>query len=136
MTFANPEYVVITYGTFDLFHFGHVELLRRARGLGTKLIVGCSTDSFNIRKGKRAVIPYEHRKHVLLSCRFVDEVFPEDSWDQKEEDIAKYNAKVFVMGDDWHGAFDSLKRLVQVVYLPRTINVSSSEIRRNLHEAS
>ncbi len=124
---------IITYGTFDLFHVGHVNLLRRLRGLGDRLVVGCSTDEFNAIKGKKSVIPYADRVAVLLACRYVDEVFPEENWDQKPADIVRFNADVFAMGDDWEGKFDSLSEYCQVVYLPRTKSVSSTEIRCAAH---
>jgi glycerol-3-phosphate cytidylyltransferase len=128
---------VITYGTFDLFHIGHVRLLRRLRDLGDRLVVGCSTDEFNALKGKKSLIPYCHRVDVLRSCRYVDEVFAENDWDQKRRDIQHFDAHIFAMGDDWVGKFDSLSDLCQVVYLPRTENISSTEIRqvvRSLYE--
>lgn len=124
---------VITYGTFDLFHIGHVNLLRRLRQLGDRLIVGCSTDEFNESKGKRAVVPFEHRIEILRSCRFVDEVFAEENWDQKKSDIMRMNADIFAMGSDWAGKFDELGSACKVVYLPRTENVSSTEIRELVH---
>jgi glycerol-3-phosphate cytidylyltransferase len=120
---------VITYGTFDLFHVGHVNLLRRLRALGDRLVIGCSTDRFNALKGKRAAIPYEHRVTILLACRHVDHVFPEEHWEQKRRDIVREGASIFAMGDDWAGKFDDLGDLCRVVYLPRTRDVSSSEIR-------
>lgn len=127
---------VITYGTFDLFHVGHVRLLRRLRDLGDRLVVGCSTDEFNALKGKRSIMPYAQRAEVLASCRHVDGVFPESAWEQKREDIARERATIFAMGDDWVGRFDELRDVVEVVYLPRTQDVSSTEIRelvRALH---
>ena len=120
---------VITYGTFDLFHVGHVRLLSRLRDLGDHLVVGLSTDEFNQIKGKKVVIPYEQRKEVLLSCRNVDGVFPERNWEQKEQDIMREKADVFAMGDDWAGKFDHLSDLVQVIYLPRTKDVSTTEVK-------
>lgn len=120
---------VLTYGTFDLFHAGHVRLLSRLRLLGDRLIVGCSTDEFNARKGKRSVIPYEQRVEVLQACRHVDAVFPEQDWAQKRDDILRHGAHIFAMGDDWAGKFDDLGDIAQVVYLPRTANVSSTELR-------
>lgn len=124
---------VITYGTFDLFHVGHVNLLKRARELGDRLVVAVSTDEFNLQeKGKTTIVPYEHRVKVLESCRYVDMVIPEHGWAQKEHDIQKYGVDVFVMGDDWLGKFDELKSLCEVVYFPRTQNISSSEIKNAL----
>lgn len=128
---------VITYGTFDVFHVGHVKLLRRLRSLGSRLVVGCSTDEFNALKGKRSFMPYEHRAEILQACRYVDDVFPESSWDQKRADILREKADIFAMGDDWVGKFDELGDICRVVYLPRTENISSTEIRqlaRALHD--
>ncbi|HBI69438.1 MAG TPA: glycerol-3-phosphate cytidylyltransferase [Massilia sp.] len=121
---------IITYGTFDLFHVGHVNLLRRLRALGDRLVVGCSTDEFNALKGKRSIMPFEHRIAILEACRFVDVVFPEHHWDQKRDDIMREGADIFAMGDDWTGKFDDLGDICQVVYLPRTADVSSTEIRQ------
>lgn len=124
--------VIITYGTFDLFHVGHVRLLQRARMLGDRLVVGLSSDEFNRVKGKSAFFTFDERKEILMACRFVDEVFSENSWDQKEDDIRKYNASIFVMGSDWTGKFDYLQRICEVIYLDRTEEVSSSSIKRAL----
>jgi len=123
---------VLTYGTFDLFHVGHVNMLERARACGDRLIVGVSTDEFNQIKGKKAIIPYMHRAAIVLNSKSVDSVFPEDTWEQKVTDIKKYHADVFVMGADWEGKFDHLTDLCQVVYLPRTEGVSSTELRARL----
>lgn len=123
---------VLTYGTFDLLHYGHMRLLQRARAQGSQLVVGLSTDEFNAIKGKQAFMPYEERAELLMSCRYVDGVFPETSWDQKAEDIAKYNADIFVMGDDWTGKFDHLGVLCKVVYLERTPLISSTLLRERL----
>ncbi|WP_298258430.1 adenylyltransferase/cytidyltransferase family protein [uncultured Litoreibacter sp.] len=128
----SKDKVVLTYGTFDMFHVGHVRLLERLSYFGDRLIVGLSTDDFNARKGKKAVISYEDRASILRSCRFVEEVVPEKCWSQKVLDIRRFNVDVFGMGDDWQGEFDSLKSLCQVVYLPRTIDVSTTEIRANV----
>lgn len=124
---------VITYGTFDLFHIGHVNLLRRLRELGDRLVVGCSTDEFNALKGKQSAMPYEHRAGILRAIRYVDHVFPERNWDQKREDIVREGARIFAMGDDWVGKFDDLGDVCEVVYLPRTRDVSTTEIRQVLH---
>lgn len=121
--------VVLTYGTFDLFHVGHVRLLQRLRALGTSLVVGLSTDEFNAGKGKQSVIPYEARKEVLQACRYVDKVIPENSWDQKASDIHRENASIFAMGDDWAGRFDELAAFCEVVYLPRTRDISTTDIK-------
>ena len=121
---------VITYGTFDLFHIGHVRLLRRLRELGDRLVVGCSTDEFNAIKGKRSVMPYDQRVEILEACRYVDKVFPENDWNQKPEDIERERADIFAMGDDWVGKFDHLTDLVEVVYLPRTQDISTTDVRQ------
>lgn len=123
---------VLTYGTFDLFHHGHVRLLERLSRLGDRLIVGCSTDDFNAVKGKRTVIPYEDRRAVLLSCRYVDEVIPEYDWAQKAADIRRLRIDTFGMGDDWRGHFDDLSALCRVIYLPRTEGVSSTGIKQEM----
>lgn len=123
---------VITYGTFDILHVGHINLLRRARALGDRLVVGLSTDEFNQRKHKSSLLNYENRKVVLESIRWVDEVFPESTWEQKADDIRRYAACIFVMGDDWKGKFDFLSSQCEVRYLPRTENISSTEIKQSL----
>lgn len=120
---------VITYGTFDLFHVGHLRILERARALGDRLCVGISTDEFNALKGKRSVIPYKHRAAIVAALSCVDEIFPEQNWDQKENDIHRVNAKVFVMGHDWTGKFDHLSSLCKVTYLPRTHGISTTELK-------
>lgn len=119
----------ITYGTFDLFHVGHVRLLQRLAELADRVIVGCSTDEFNAGKGKACVIPYQDRVEILQSCRFVSQVIPEESWEQKAEDIRRYGAEVFAMGYDWAGKFDELKAYCDVVYLPRTDGVSTTHLK-------
>ena len=126
---------IITYGTFDLLHYGHINLLRRAKQLGDYLIVGLSSDEFNwIEKGKKSYFSYEERKTILEAIRYVDLVVPETSWDQKREDIHKYNVDVFVMGDDWKGKFDFLNEEgAEVVYLSRTPEISSSQIKEDLN---
>jgi glycerol-3-phosphate cytidylyltransferase len=123
---------VITYGTFDLFHVGHIRLLKRLSALGDKLIVGISSDEFNEIKGKKSFFCYEERAEILSSCKYVTEVFPEHKWNQKREDIIKYQADIFAMGDDWIGKFDELKDVCEVVYLPRTVDVSTTEIKNAL----
>ncbi|MCM3789354.1 glycerol-3-phosphate cytidylyltransferase [Domibacillus indicus] len=123
---------VLTYGTFDLLHFGHINLLKRAKALGDYLIVGLSTDEFNQGKNKKAYHSFENRKMIVESIRFVDEAIPEKSWDQKIEDVLKHNVDLFVMGDDWEGHFDFLKEYCEVVYLPRTIGISTSQIKKDL----
>jgi len=121
---------VITYGTFDLFHHGHVNLLRRLRAMGDRLVVGCSTDEFNARKGKRSVMTYAQRAEILQACRYVDAVFAESDWSQKRGDILRERASVFAIGDDWEGHFDDLRDLCEVVYLPRTRDISTTELRQ------
>ena len=126
---------VITYGTFDLLHYGHINLLRRAKSLGDYLIVGLSTDEFNNKeKNKECYFDYENRKLLLDAVRYVDCVIPENNWEQKISDIQKYNIDVFVIGDDWKGKFDYLKDSgVEVVYLPRTKEISTSKIKDDLN---
>lgn len=133
---AKSQRTVLTYGTFDLFHPGHVQLLKRARELGSRLVVGLSTDAFNARKGKTAVMTYEDRKAVLESCRYVDEVFAEEDWEQKVSDVIRLQADVFVMGDDWAGKFDFLAEHCSVVYLSRTPDVSSTLIKQRMSPLS
>lgn len=120
---------VITYGTFDLLHWGHINLLKRAKALGDYLIVGLSTDEFNAKKHKEAYHSYENRKLILEAIRYVDEVIPETDWEQKVTDIEKYDISVLVMGDDWEGKFDALRAYCEVVYLPRTKGISTSQIK-------
>lgn len=123
---------VITYGTYDLLHWGHINLLKRAKELGDYLIVALSTDEFNAIKGKKAYYPYEQRKFILESIRYVDKVIPERTWEQKIEDVKKYDIDIFVMGDDWKGKFDFLKEYCEVIYLPRTIGISTTKIKNDL----
>ena len=127
---------VITYGTFDLLHYGHINLLRRAKELGDYLIVGLSTDEFNAIKGKQSFFPYRERKILLESIKYVDEVIPEDNWGQKIIDVRNHKIDVFVMGDDWKGKFDEeLKGTgVTVVYLPRTPEISTTQIKKKLKD--
>lgn len=127
--------VVITYGTYDLLHIGHINLLRRAKELGDFLIVGLSTDEFNKIKGKKAYHSYEERKTILESIKFVDLVIKEENWEQKRRDIKKYNVDIFVMGSDWEGKFDDLSDLCKVVYLPRTEGISTTKIKEDLKNA-
>ena len=127
---------VITYGTFDLLHYGHINLLRRARELGDYLVVALSTDEFNSEmKGKKCYFEYEQRKILLEAIRYVDQVVPERNWEQKVSDIHDYDIDVFVIGDDWTGKFDFLEEEgVEVVYLPRTPEVSTTQIKKDLGE--
>lgn len=123
---------VITYGTFDLLHRGHINLLKRARALGDYLIVGVSTDKFNALKGKKAYYSYADRKYILEAVRYVDKVIPEENWDQKVTDVIKYHIDTFVIGDDWRGQFDFLKPYCEVIYLPRTKGISTTRIKDDL----
>src|SRR5699024_6501477 len=123
---------VITYGTFDLLHTGHVNILRRAKALGDYLIVAISSDEFNAGKDKKAYYPFEQRKAILEAIRYVDEVIPEENWEQKKTDIKDHDIDVFVMGDDWEGEFDFLKDQCEVVYLPRTEGISTTQIKNDL----
>ncbi|MGP4078971.1 glycerol-3-phosphate cytidylyltransferase [Pseudalkalibacillus sp. R45] len=123
---------VLTYGTFDLLHNGHINLLRRAKELGDHLTVAVSTDEFNALKNKKAYHSYENRKTILESIRYVDKVIPENHWDQKIQDVIDNEIDVFVMGDDWEGKFDFLKEYTEVVYLPRTVGISTSKIKKDL----
>ncbi len=125
---------VITYGTYDLLHVGHINLLRRAKELGDYLLVVLSTDEFNAIKHKTAYHAYEDRKLILEAIRYVDEVIPETCWDQKISDVVDNNIDVFVMGDDWEGQFDFLKEYCEVVYLPRTEGISTTKIKQDLHK--
>ena len=123
---------VITYGTYDLLHVGHINLLRRARELGDYLIVVVSSDEFNAIKGKKAYYSFEDRKKILEAIKYVDEVLPEYTWEQKIDDVVNNNVDVFVMGDDWAGKFDFLKEYCEVVYLPRTEGISTTKIKEEL----
>lgn len=122
---------IITYGTFDLLHIGHINLLRRARNLGDYLIVGLSTDEFNVKKHKESFSSYEDREIILRSIRYVDQVIPESSWEQKMNDVHLHSIDTFVIGDDWQGEFDFLREHCEVVYLPRTEGISTSGIKNS-----
>lgn len=124
--------VVITYGTFDLFHIGHLNLLTRLRALGDELHVGVSTDSFNQLKGKKTVISFKDRIEIVRALRCVDDAFPEENWEQKQSDIQHRNASILGMGNDWEGKFDHLKHLCEVVYLPRTDAISTTALKNSL----
>lgn len=124
---------VITYGTFDLLHYGHINLLQRAKQLGDYLIVALSTNEFNEIKGKRSYFSFEQRKKLLESIRYVDLVIPESNWEQKVEDVKKFDIDVFVMGDDWKGKFDFLKQYCEVIYLTRTPEISTTKIKSDLN---
>ena len=123
---------IITYGTFDIFHVGHIRLLKRLHDMGDRLVVGISTDEFNASKGKISFYSYEERQEIVAACQYVDEIFPEHNWDQKRQDIINFNADVFAMGSDWEGEFDFLADCCEVCYLPRTEYVSTTSIKRTL----
>ena len=125
---------VITYGTFDLFHFGHLRLLERAKALGDYLIVAVSTDEFNKIKGKKCTYPYEHRSKIVEAIKYVDEVIPERTWEQKIDDVKNHVIDIFVMGDDWEGKFDFLKDYCEVIYLERTKNISTTQLKSNIKD--
>ena len=126
---------VITYGTFDLLHYGHINLLRRAKSLGDYLIVGLSTDTFNRScKFKKCYFSYQERKALLEAVRYVDLVIPEECWEQKVSDIKEFRVDIFVMGDDWTGKFDELKQWCEVVYFPRTPEISTTKIKNDILE--
>ncbi len=128
---------VITYGTFDLLHYGHINLLKRAKELGDYLIVGLSTDEFNLyEKQKNCYFTYEQRKALLEAIRYVDLVIPERSWEQKTSDVYEYHIDTFVIGDDWKGKFDFLKEEgIEVLYLPRTPEISTTVIKNDLNKS-
>ena len=125
---------VITYGTFDLLHYGHINLLKRAKEEGDYLIVALSTDEFNEIKGKKSYFKYEVRKKLLEAIRYVDLVIPERTWEQKIEDVREFRVDAFVMGDDWDGKFDNLKEWCEVKYLSRTPEISTTKIKNDLGE--
>lgn len=123
---------IITYGTFDMFHIGHLNLLRRLSEMADNVIVAVSTDEFNLGKGKKTLIPYEQRAAIVESVKYVNKVIPEESWEQKLSDVKQYNVDIFAIGDDWKGKFDFLEKLCDVVYLERTGNISTSELKKSL----
>lgn len=125
---------ILTYGTYDLLHYGHMELLRRSRELGDYLYVGLSTDLFNEKKDKKSHFNYKQRERMLNGVKYVDHVFEENDWAQKVDDILKYDIDLLVMGSDWAGKFDDLKEYCEVIYLPRTSGISSSKIKELLKE--
>ena len=128
--FTHKKYnTCITYGTFDLFHIGHLRLLQRIKDMCSTLIVAVSTDEFNTVKGKKCVIPYEQRAAIVRAIEYVDKVIPENNWEQKESDVIKYSIDAFIMGNDWEGKFDFLKSKCDVIYLPRTEGISTTEIK-------
>lgn len=123
---------VLTYGTFDLFHVGHLNILKRAKALGDYLVVAVSSDAFNASKGKKAYTSIEDRVAILEAIEFVDEVILEEAWDQKVTDVEEHDIDIFVMGHDWTGKFDFLKKQCEVVYLPRTDGISTTKIKEDL----
>ena len=123
---------ILTYGTFDMFHIGHLRLLQRLSELGDELIVGVSTDKFNHIKGKNVLIPFTQRLEIVKNIKCVDKVIPENNWEQKVTDIEKYNIDIFAIGDDWEGKFDFLKEHCEVVYLPRTKDISTTQLKKSL----
>ena len=126
---------VITYGTFDLLHYGHINLLKRAKALGDYLVVAVSTDEFNALKGKKSYFTYEQRKALVEAIRYVDLVIPEETWEQKASDVREYHIDTFVIGDDWAGKFDFLKAEgTEVVYLSRTPEISTTQIKHDLND--
>lgn len=124
--------MVITYGTFDLFHIGHLNMLKQLKLLGDRLIVGVSTDEFNAVKGKRSIIPFRERIEIVRAISYVDKAIPESSWGQKRKDIKKYGINVFGIGTDWKGKFDDLRQYCEVVYLDRTTGISTTSLRNTL----
>ena len=127
---------IITYGTFDLLHYGHIRLLQRCKAQGDYLVVALSTDEFNAGKGKKSYFSYEDRKNMLEAIRYVDLVIPEDTWEQKTTDVQKYHIDAFVMGDDWTGKFDFLSDQCEVIYLPRTPEISTTQNKNDLGTVS
>ena len=124
----------ITYGTYDLFHIGHLRLLKRIADMADELYVAVSSDEFNALKGKKCIVPFENRKEIVEALRMVTKVIREDNWEQKKDDIQKYGCDLFVMGSDWTGKFDFLKDYCDVIYLPRTEGVSTTEIRQEIKD--
>jgi glycerol-3-phosphate cytidylyltransferase len=123
---------IITYGTFDMFHIGHLKLLQRLSEMADEVIVAVSTDNFNEIKNKKVLIPYDQRAEIVSSIKYVTKVIPEESWEQKIEDIKKYEVDIFAIGNDWEGTFDFLKDYCEVVYLERTRNISSTQLKKTL----
>jgi choline-phosphate cytidylyltransferase len=121
---------VVTFGTYDLFHVGHLNILRRAKDLGDRLVVGVSSDELNYRKKRiRPTYPLDHRMAIVESVRFVDEVFVEHAMEEKREYLLQHGADILVMGDDWEGRFDEFSDICRVVYLPRTVGISSTDVK-------
>jgi glycerol-3-phosphate cytidylyltransferase len=127
---------ILTYGTFDMFHIGHLRLLERLSLLGDELIVAVSTDEFNEIKGKKTIIPYQQRADIVEAIKYVDKVIPENDWEQKVDDIIKYDVDIFSMGHDWEGKFDALEEYCEVLYLKRTDGISSTDLKEKLENIS
>ena len=125
---------IITYGTFDLLHIGHVKMLQRLKGMADKLIVGVSTDEFNASKGKQSIYGYDERAQIVEALGCVDKVIGEDNWQQKQADIEKYSVDIFGIGDDWKGKFDELSSQCEVIYLPRTPSISTTDLKKALSQ--
>ena len=136
METKNKARTVLTYGTFDMFHVGHARLIQRLAELGNRVIVGVSTDEFNLEKGKRSIFSYPYRAEIISSLKGVDHVIPEETWDQKRDDIQRHSVDLLVMGDDWLGEFDHLSELCEVRYLPRTRHVSTTSIKTAIDRLS
>ncbi|PFG11734.1 adenylyltransferase/cytidyltransferase family protein [Marinobacter sp. LV10MA510-1] len=126
--------IIMTYGTFDLFHIGHLNMLERLAALGDQLIVGVSTDEFNRGKGKESIFSYEERSRIVQSISCVDHVVPETTWEQKRTDIQSFNVDLLGIGEDWQGKFDHLKELCEVVYLSRTAQISTTQLKQRLSD--
>jgi glycerol-3-phosphate cytidylyltransferase len=126
---------VLTYGSFDLLHIGHVRLLERAALCGDRLFVGLSTDEFNFMKGKKSIYSYQERYEILSSIKFITSIFPESSWEQKRDDIRKFSIRTFIMGDDWYSKFDDLGDVCKVIYLPRTPDISTTDIKYSIKQS-
>jgi glycerol-3-phosphate cytidylyltransferase len=124
--------ITITYGTFDMFHVGHLNLIKRLKNTCDFLIIAVSSDEFNLKKGKKTVIPFEQRTEILESIKYVDMVIKENDWDQKILDIKEYNVDTFAIGDDWKGEFDFLKDYCEVIYLPRTEGISTTYLKKHI----
>ncbi|WP_337926496.1 adenylyltransferase/cytidyltransferase family protein [Vreelandella profundi] len=123
---------IITYGTFDMFHVGHLNLLKRLNEMADNVIVAVSTDEFNEGKGKKTLIPYDQRASIVESIKYVHKVIPENSWEQKLSDVKEHDVDIFAIGNDWKGKFDFLSELCEVVYLDRTKNISTTDLKKSL----
>ena len=123
---------IITYGTFDMFHIGHLKLLQRLKDMADELIVAISTDEFNRGKGKKVMIPYEQRAEIVANIKCVDRVIPEENWEQKVTDVQKYDIDIFAIGNDWEGEFDFLEEYCEVLYLERTKDISTTQLKKSL----